>query len=386
MDFSFSEEQQQLQDAITRFVQGDYSFERRHKILKSADGWSREVWQGLADLGVLAMNIPEADGGLGYGPIETLLAMQSAGPALLCEPLLDSAVVATALVRDFGSPEQRAELLPAMGAGEHIVVLAHTEASGRGQAVWVETSAKKTGDGYVLNGHKAVVSLAPAADELLVSARVSGQPGDADGVAVFRVAKDVTGLSLKAFKTLDGRRAADVVLAGVTVPASALLGSPSKSATAAIDRALDIGLAALCAEALGVMEATVNATIEYLKTRQQFGQPIGRFQALQHRTADMLLHLEQSRSMAYLAAMNCQSTDEAQRLKTVSAAKVVIGNACRFISQQSVQLHGGMGMTEELNVSHFFKRLMAIELSFGDTDTHLQRFAALTQRGIALAA
>ncbi|MET0335581.1 MAG: acyl-CoA dehydrogenase [Rhizobacter sp.] len=386
MDFSFSEEQQQLQDAITRFVQGDYSFERRNKILKTPEGWSREVWQGLADLGVLAMNIPEADGGLGYGPLETLLAMQSAGPAMLCEPLLDSAVIATALVRDFASPEQKAELLPAMGSGERIAVLAHIEAAGRGQAVWVETSAKKSGDGYMLNGHKAVVSLAPAADELLVSARLSGQPGDTNGVAVFRVAMDAAGLTLKPFKTLDGRRAADVVLSDVKVPASALLGASSTSATAAIDRALDVGLAALCAEALGVMEATVNATIEYLKTRQQFGQPIGRFQALQHRTADMLLHLEQSRSMAYLAAMNCQSPDDTLRLKTLSAAKVVIGNACRFISQQSLQLHGGMGMTEELNVSHFFKRLMAIELSFGDTDTHLQRFAALTQRDIPLAA
>jgi alkylation response protein AidB-like acyl-CoA dehydrogenase len=389
MDFSFSEEQQQLQDAITRFVQGDYGFERRHKIVKSAEGWSREVWQGLADLGVLAMNIPEADGGLGYGPVETLLAMQSVGPAMLCEPLLDSAVVATALVRDAGSPQQRAELLPAMGAGERIVVLANTEAAGRGHPVWVQTSAKKRGDAYLLNGHKAVVSLAPAADELLVSARVSGDPGDAQGVVLFRVAKGSAGLTLKAFKTLDGRRAADVVLTDVEVPAAAMLGTPTPATTrttAAIDRALDIGLAALCAEALGVMEATVNATVEYLKTRQQFGQPIGRFQALQHRTADMLLHLEQSRSMAYLAAMNCQLDDDTQRLKTLSAAKVVIGNACRFIGQQSVQLHGGMGMTEELNVSHFFKRLMAIELSFGDTDTHLQRFAALTQRGVPLAA
>lgn len=386
MDFSFSEEQQQLQDAITRFVQGDYGFERRNKIVKSPEGWSREVWQGLADLGVLAMNIPEADGGLGYGPIETLLAMQSAGPALLCEPLLDSAVIATALVRDFGSPEQRAELLPALGSGERIAVLAHTEARGRGQPVWVETSAKKSGDAYVLNGHKAMVSLAPAADELLVSARLSGAPGDVDGVAVFRVARGTPGLTLQAVKTLDGRRAAEVLLKEAKVPASALLGAPTSSAAAAIERALDVGLAALCAEALGVMEATVNATIEYLKTRQQFGQPIGRFQALQHRTADMLLHLEQSRSMAYLAAMDCQSADDTKRRKTLSAAKVVIGNACRFIGQQSVQLHGGMGMTDELNVSHFFKRLMAIELSFGDTDTHLQRFASLTQRDIALAA
>ncbi|MBX3620263.1 MAG: acyl-CoA dehydrogenase family protein [Rhizobacter sp.] len=386
MDFSFSEEQQQLQDAITRFVQGDYGFERRNKIVKSPEGWSREVWQGLADLGVLAMNIPEADGGLGYGPIETLLAMQSAGPALLCEPLLESAVIATALVRDFGSPEQKADLLPALGSGERIAVLAHAEAGGRGEPVWVEARAKKTADGYVLHGRKAVVAHAEAADELLVSARLDGQPGDVHGVALFRVVKGTPGLELKGYPTLDGRRAAEVMLHDVNVPASALLGAAAVSAQPAIDRALDVGLAAVCAEALGVMEATVNATIEYLKTRQQFGQPIGRFQALQHRTADMLLHLEQSRSMAYLAAMNCLLADDTQRRKTLSAAKVVIGNACRFIGQQSVQLHGGMGMTDELNVSHWFKRLMAIELSFGDTDTHLQRFAELTQRDVPLAA
>jgi alkylation response protein AidB-like acyl-CoA dehydrogenase len=385
MDFSFSEEQQQLQDAISRFVDGDYAFERRNKILRSPEGWSREVWQGLADLGVLAMNIPEADGGLGYGPIETLLAMQSVGPALLCEPLLDSGVIATALVRDFASAAQRAELLPALGSGERIVVLAHFEPAARGEAAWVEAKAAKSGDGYLLQGHKAVVSLAPAADELLVSARVSGAPGDAQGVSLFRVPRGTAGVTLKAYPTLDGRRAADVILHDVKLPASALVGAAG-AALPAIDRALGIGLAALCAEALGVMEATVSATVEYLKTRQQFGQPIGRFQALQHRTADMLMHLEQSRSMAYLSAMNCQLADDTQRRKTLSAAKVVIGNACRFIGQQAVQLHGGMGMTEELNVSHFFKRLMAIELTLGDTDTHLQRFAELTQRDVPLAA
>jgi len=385
MDFSFSEEQQQLQDAITRFVQGDYSFERRKGIVASLEGWSREVWQGLADLGVLAMNVPEAHGGLGYGPVETLLAMQSVGPALLCEPLLESAVIATALVRDFGGAEQQAELLPAMAAGERIVVLAHGEAAARGDAAWVETTATKSGAGYVLQGRKAVVLQAAAADELLVSARTEGAGGDAQGVSVFRVPRNTSGLELKAYPTLDGRRAAEVILREVSVPANACLGTAG-AALPAVVRALDIGLAGLCAEALGVMEATVNATVEYLKTRQQFGQPIGRFQALQHRTADMLLHLEQARSMAYLAAMHCGLADDGQRNRTLSAAKVVIGNACRFISQQSVQLHGGMGMTDELNVSHFFKRLMSFELSFGDTDSHLQRFAELSQRDVPQAA
>ena len=379
MDFSFSEEQQQLQDAISRFVQGDYSFERRRGIVASPEGWSREVWQGLADLGVLAMNVPEAHGGLGYGPIETLLAMQSVGPAMLCEPLLESAVIATALLRDFGSAEQQAALLPAMGSGERIVVLAHLEAASRGEAAWVETSATQNGDAFALQGHKAVVMQAAAADELLISARTHGAAGDAQGVSVFRVGRNTPGLELRAYPTLDGRRAAEVILHDVRVPASACLGTPG-AALPAIERALDIGLAALCAEALGVMDAAVNATLDHLRTRQQFGQPIGRFQALQHRCADMLMHLEQSRSMAYLAAMNCTVADDAQRRKALSAAKVVIGNACRFISQQSVQLHGGMGMTDELKVSHWFKRLLAIELSFGDTDSHLQRFAELSQR------
>lgn len=385
MDFSFSEEQQQLQDAISRFVQGDYSFERRKGIIASPGGWSQEVWKGLADLGVLAMNVPEAHGGLGYGPIETLLAMQSVGPALLCEPLLESAVIATALVRDFGTGEQQAELLPVMASGERIVVLAHLEAAARGEADWVETRATQSGDDFLLTGHKAVVAQAATASELLVSARTDGAAEEAHGVSVFRVARDTPGLVLKAYPTLDGRRAAEVILRDVRVPASARLGVAG-AALPAIERALDIGLAALCAEALGVMESTVNATVEYLKTRQQFGQPIGRFQALQHRTADMLMHLEQSRSMAYLAAMNCTLADDTQRRKTLSAAKVVVGNACRFISQQSVQLHGGMGMTDELTLSHWFKRLMAIELTFGDTDSHLQRLAQLSQRDALQAA
>ncbi|MEY4563353.1 MAG: hypothetical protein RLZZ618_2630 [Pseudomonadota bacterium] len=385
MDFSFSEEQQQLQDAITRFVQGDYTFERRHGILKSTEGWSREVWKGLADLGVLAMLIPEDDGGLGYGPVETQLAFQALGPALLAEPVLSSAVIATALVRDFGDDAARAELLPALGAGERIVVLAHEEAAGRGDVAWVATTAKADGDGFVLDGHKAVVYHADAADELIVSARVDGAPADAAGVSLFRVPKGTAGLTVQGYGTIDGQRAAEVILKSVKVPASARLGAAGQGLLA-VERALDIGLAALTAEAVGVMEATVNATGEYLKTRQQFGQPIGRFQALQHRMADMLLHLEQSRSMSYLAAMDCNSTDDPARRKTLSAAKVTVGQACRYISQQSVQLHGGMGMTDELNVSHFFKRLLAIELRFGDTDLHLQRFAELSQRAALKAA
>lgn len=378
MDFNFSEEQLQLQDAITRFVQGDYDFEHHRKVVASADGWDRKAWQGLADLGVLAMIVPE-DQGLGYGPIETQLALQATGPALLAEPLLTSGVIATALVRDFAQEPVRSELLGELATGGRILVLAHQEAKARGDVAVVDTTAKADGDGVVLNGAKAVIYHAAAADELLVSAR------EGDGVSLFRVAKDTAGLTLRSYATIDGQRAAEVLLSNVKVPASARLGAAGQ-ALPAIERALDIGLAAVTAEAVGIMEATVNATGEYLKTRQQFGQPIGRFQALQHRMADMLLHLEQARSMSYLAAMDCQNPDDDARRKTLSAAKVTIGQACRFIAQQSVQLHGGMGMTDELNVSHWFKRLLAIELSFGDTDLHLERFAKLSQRAALEAA
>lgn len=379
MDFNFSEEQLQLQDAITRFVQGDYDFEHHRKVVASADGWDRKAWQGLADLGVLAMIVPEDQGGLGYGPIETQLALQATGPALLAEPLLTSGVIATALVRDFAQEPVRSELLGELATGGRILVLAHQEAKARGDVAVVDTTAKADGGHVVLNGAKAVIYHAAAADELLVSAR------EGDGVSLFRVAKDTAGLTLRSYATIDGQRAAEVSLSNVKVPASARLGAAGQ-ALPAIERALDIGLAAVTAEAVGIMEATVNATGEYLKTRQQFGQPIGRFQALQHRMADMLLHLEQARSMSYLAAMDCQNPDDDARRKTLSAAKVTIGQACRFIAQQSVQLHGGMGMTDELNVSHWFKRLLAIELSFGDTDLHLERFAKLSQRAALEAA
>lgn len=288
-------------------------------------------------------------------------------------------MIATALVRDFAQEPVRSELLGELATGGRILVLAHQEAKARGDVAVVDTTAKADGDGVVLNGAKAVIYHAAAADELLVSAR------EGDGVSLFRVAKDTAGLTLRSYATIDGQRAAEVLLSNVKVPASARLGAAGQ-ALPAIERALDIGLAAVTAEAVGIMEATVNATGEYLKTRQQFGQPIGRFQALQHRMADMLLHLEQARSMSYLAAMDCQNPDDDARRKTLSAAKVTIGQACRFIAQQSVQLHGGMGMTDELNVSHWFKRLLAIELSFGDTDLHLERFAKLSQRAALEAA
>jgi alkylation response protein AidB-like acyl-CoA dehydrogenase len=377
MNFEFSDEQRQLHDTVNRYLTEQYTFGKFRAINASAVGWDKAAWAGLADLGVLALNVPVAQGGLGFGPLETLSVMGACGRSLLLEPFLSSAVIATAVLRAFDDAAA-AELLTRMASGEAIAVLAHYEPTSRFETRWVTTRAQKSGDHYLLDGHKAVVLHAGAADTLLISARTTGEPDDAHGVSLFRVARDSKGLTLDVYPTIDGQRAADVYLKGVQVPAGSMLGAEG-AALPAIDAALDIGLAALCAEAVGVMQALVDATVAYVQSRQQFGTPIGRFQALQHRIADMLIHLEQARSMSYLAALRCTDENVTERRRALSAAKALVGQSCRFVGQQAVQLHGGMGMTDELIVSHWFKRLTAAELMFGDSDTHLQRFAALTR-------
>ena len=377
MNFEFSDEQRQLHDTVNRYLTEQYTFEKFRAINASAVGWDKAAWAGLADLGVLALNVPVAQGGLGFGPLETLSVMGACGRSLLLEPFSSSAVIATAVLRAFDDAAA-AELLTRMASGEAIAVLAHYEPTSRFETRWVTTRAQKSGDHYLLDGHKAVVLHAGAADTLLISARTAGEPDDAHGVSLFRVARDSKGMTLDVYPTIDGQRAADVYLKGVQVPAGSMLGAEG-AALPAIDAALDIGLAALCAEAVGVMQALVDATVAYVQSRQQFGTPIGRFQALQHRIADMLIHLEQARSMSYLAALRCTDENVTERRRALSAAKALVGQSCRFVGQQAVQLHGGMGMTDELIVSHWFKRLTAAELMFGDSDTHLQRFAALTR-------
>jgi alkylation response protein AidB-like acyl-CoA dehydrogenase len=378
MDFEFSDEQRQLGEAVAAFLDKEYAFERLRAIKRSGSGSDPKVWQGLADLGVLAINVPAALGGLGFGPLETLTLMNACGPALLLEPVLSSAVIATVLLSEYASTAPAADLLGAMGRGERIAVLAHFEPAARFDVRSVAASARADGESYILEGHKAVVLHAGLADTLLVSARTAGKSDDAAGVTLFLVPRETPGVRLDDYLTVDGQRAADVHLAGVKLPAGNRLGSAG-TALPAIEAALDIGLAALCAEAVGIMQALLTATVEYLRTRQQFGQPIGRFQALQHRVADMVIHLEQARSMSYLATLRCNSADAAERRRALSGAKVLIGEASRFVGQQAVQLHGGMGMTDELKVSHWFKRLTAIDIMFGDSDTHLQRYAALTR-------
>jgi alkylation response protein AidB-like acyl-CoA dehydrogenase len=375
MDFNFTEEQQMLADAVERFVREHYSFEKRREILQSKEGWSREVWEQLASLGVTAINVPEEYGGLGGGPIETMLVMNALGAGLVVEPYLSAAVMTPALLTRIADDAAAAEFLPGIAAGERIVILAHQEPHTRGELNHVATRAEKSGDGYILDGVKSVIAHGGAADMLLITARSSGAAGDTDGISVFRVDPKAAGVTVTSYGTIDGQRAADVELKKVKVSAASRVGAEGK-AYAAVEAAHDLALSAICAEAVGIMKAINAATLDYTKNRKQFGQPIARFQVLQHRMADMFLHSEQATSMSYLAAIRCVDPDATERRKALSAAKVVIGQAGRFVGQQAIQLHGGMGMTDELMVSHHFKRLTAIDLTFGDVDFHTQQFVA----------
>lgn len=372
MNFTFSEEQQLLRDMVGRFIARDYPFEKRQAIKNSDAGWSRETWQALAGLGLLAINTQDA-GEARECALNTMVTMNALGPGLLLEPYLESAVVATWLVRELGNEEQQASLLGPMAEGSLIAVPATLEPGSRFDLTHVETRAKAADAGFLLSGRKAVVAHAPIANVLLISARIDGAVAGAGGISLFAVPADAEGVTIDGYRMVDGRPGGEVTLANVRIPASAQLGEAGR-AFDALERACDIGIAALAAEAVGIMGALTDITLEYLKTRRQFGQPIGRFQALQHRMGEMLVHFEQAKSISYLAAARCASDDAAERRRACSAAKVLVSRAGRFIRQQAVQLHGGMGVTDELNVGHYFKRLLALEATFGDADTHLERF------------
>ncbi len=370
MDFSFSDEQQMLLESTRRLIADHYDSRKRRGILASADGYSRELWKEFAQLGLLALNIPQEQGGLDAGPIETLLVSMALGEGLVVEPYLSSAVLATRAVVRLASSAQRADWLPRMANGELIVVLAHDEAPADGSCADIQTDADLGADGWTLHGRKSVIYHAPIAGLLLVSARITG--ARAGELGLFAVTPDQAGVELRSFTTVDGQRAADVILNHVNLAPASRLGSDVAEELPAL---LDYGTSALCADALGALDKLLTMTIEYSRTRVQFGVPIGKFQALQHRMADMLIHVEQARSMAYLAASRCLSSDPGERGAAISAAKVIVGQAARFVGQQAVQLHGGMGVTDELAVSHYFKRLLAAATRFGSTEIHLERYA-----------
>jgi len=377
MNFDYSEEQQLLAASIRRLVEKQYAFETRRAIVASDSGVSDPVWRSLADLGLLALPLPAEAGGFDGGAVDLMSAMEAFGEALLVEPYLATVALAAQMIRRGGTSEQRQEWLPQVATGEAKLAFAHAERGARYNLAQVSTRAVRDGAGFVIDGRKSVVLHGTGADALVITARTSGADDARDGLSAFIVAAGTPGVGLHAYRTIDGMRAADISLDGVRVGADALIGVEHQ-ALPLVEQVVDFATALICAEAVGAIRYACDATLEYLKTRKQFGVPIGSFQALQHRMVDMVISGEQARSMASLACASVDSEqDPVKRMRVVSAAKVRIADACRHIAQESVQLHGGMGMTDEMKISHTFRRLTVIAQQFGDADHHLERFAAL---------
>ncbi len=370
MNFDFTPEQTQLADTVRRWVEKDYGFDTRNAIVRSPAGTSEEVWSKLAGLGLTALPVPERQGGFDGTAVDLLLVMQELGRGLVAEPYF-ATVLGAEFIKRSGNEAQRM-LLEEVAGGTLKLAAALGEHASRHDVHSVAMKAEPSADGHALSGRKSVVLFGAQADRLVVSARIA--PGD-EGLALFVVDAKAEGVARKDLRTLDGQRVAEIFFDRVVVGSDALL-AKGREACDLLDAVVDYGVTLLCAEAVGVMEAMNAATLEYAKTRKQFGQPIARFQVLQHRMVEMFMHLEQARSMAYLAAVRLASPDALERRRTASAAKVRIGQAARFIGQQAVQIHGGMGVTNELPAAHLFKRLTMIEMTLGDTDHHLQRFIA----------
>jgi alkylation response protein AidB-like acyl-CoA dehydrogenase len=381
MEFDYTEEQLALQDTLQKFIARDYDFDKRRAFARSPLGFSAEAWQQFADLGLLALPFAEEYGGLGGNAVDTLVVMEQFGSGLLLEPYVSTVVACGSLLRGAGSKEQKAKWLPEIAAGKLKLALAAYEAKGRYDLGYVSLAAEKESADWILTGRKQVVLDAPSADAFLVTARSAGKAHDRDGISLFWVPRSAAGLKMTPYPTQSGSRAADLDFGGVRVPADALIGSGG-SALQAVQHAVDRATAALCGEAVGIMAALNQATLNYLKTRKQFGVAIGTFQALKHRMADMLIAAEQSKSMAIIAAVHADSTDEGERRRAISAAKAYIGQAGRLVGQQAVQMHGGMGVVDELIVSHYFKRLTMIDLSFGDADHQLAYFSDSLRKAI----
>jgi pimeloyl-CoA dehydrogenase small subunit len=374
VDFDLSEEQQLLKDSVDRVMADRYTFEKRKAHQAGPDGWSRELWAQYAELGLLALPFSEADGGFGGGPVETMLVMEAFGRVLALEPYFACVTLAGGVLRRAANEAQKSALIPKIAAGELLAALAHSEPQSRYDLFDVGASAKREGDSFVLNGEKGLVLHGDSADKLVVSARTSGVRRDPSGIGLFLVASDAPGVTRRGYRTQDGARAAEISLTNVRVGVEDVIGDPN-AGLAVLESVADEAIAALCAEAVGAMQEALDQTVAYLKTRKQFGVTIGSFQALQHRASDMFVALEQARSMTAYAAMMANEENLAERRKAISAAKIQIGQSARLIGQQSIQLHGGMGMTMETMIGHLFKRLSMIERQFGDVDFHLAKLA-----------
>jgi pimeloyl-CoA dehydrogenase small subunit len=376
MDFDLTDEQRLLADSVGRLVSDAYAdFEHRKAYRATAAGWSPTNWAAMAEMGLLALPFAEEDGGFGGGPVETMLVMEAFGRFLVVEPWLPTVVLGAGIVRRAGSPAQRGAIIPAVAEGALTLAFAHQERQARHDLHDVATTARRDGADWVLDGAKGVVLGGDSAGRLIVSARTAGARRDRDGISLFLLDPAAPGVARRGYATQDGLRAAEVVLEAVRLPADALLGAEG-AALPLIALVIDEAIAALCAEAVGAMEALRDLTVDYLKQRQQFGQPLAAFQALQHRAADMLVASEQARSMAMYAAMMVQDPDPASRCVALSAAKALVGRLADQLGKDAVQLHGGIAVTEEYKAGHYFKRLTMLAGLFGDVDHHLRQVVA----------
>ena len=375
MDFSFNEEQTMIQRQVAQFIQRDYEWEKRQALAESDLGFSAENWKTFAELGWLGISLSEEVGGFGGSALETMIIMEEFGKGLVVEPFLETVVLCAGLIDSCGSKEQKDKILKKVISGEMHLALGFTEPQSRFNLADVTTEAKKKNDGFVLNGFKSVVMNGPNADNIIISARTSGKQSGEVGISLFVINPELEGVSLRNYPTVDGRRASEVTLENVYIDSSCLLGEEGKGFTE-LEKAIDSATLAICAEAIGAMEVLYKTTVEYTKTREQFGPAIGKFQVLQHRMVDMFMEYEQSKSLLYMATIK-QAENAEDSKKATSGLKYQVGKAAKFIGQQAVQLHGGMGVTDELNVGHFFKRLTTITTIFGNTDYHLKRYSQL---------
>ncbi|MEV0711313.1 acyl-CoA dehydrogenase family protein [Nocardia aurea] len=381
MDFTLTKEQELLRDALAGFLGARYDLEKSRTAAKSGEGWQPAIWRGFADeLGILGATLPERVDGMGGGPVELMVIAEELGRALVVEPFVDTVVVGAGLL-DRSGGERAEDVLRAIVAGDARTAFAVLEPTSGQTLHDLSTTARRDGDSWVIDGAKVVVTSAPLATHLIIAARTGGQRRDHDGISLFLTEFDAAnppaGIEVHSYRTIDDRVGSDLTFTGLRLPADALLGGEG-TAWEAIDATVDHAIAAIAAESVGCMRKVLADTIDYAKQRQQFGVPIGSFQVLQHRMVDMYMELEQSIAAVYLA-IHSLGAARAERAKSISAAKVTVARAARFIGQNAVQLHGAMGMTEELAIGHYFKRLTAIENEFGSTDYHLARYAALTR-------
>ena len=375
MDFTFNEEQTMIQDQVEQFIQKEYDWETRQELSNSDLGFGTHNWKTFAELGWLGIAVSEKNGGFGGSSIETMLIMEEFGKGLVVEPFLETIVMSAGILDKHGTDEQKNEIISSVINGEMHLALAYAEPQSRFNLSDVVTEAKVDGENFVINGFKSVVMNGPSANKIIISARTSGTQLEDKGISLFLVDSDIEGLTKSDYKTVDGRKASDINLENVIVSNSCLIGSLNAGFDI-LDEAIDRSILAISAEAVGAMEILYKTTVEYTKTREQFGTPIGKFQVLQHRMVDMFMEYEQCKSLLYMATMkNEESAPDAK--KAISGLKYQVGKAGKFVGQQSVQLHGGMGVTDELNVGHYFKRLTTIGTIFGNADFHLKQYTSL---------